>query len=41
MYRKKKTAILSQKTEAESGIPTIKTRILIDVGKMTMKQNDL
>ena len=39
MYRKKKTA-MCPKTEAESGIATIKTQILIAVGKLTLKQKD-
>jgi len=36
MYRRK-TAILSEKTEAESGIATIETQKFIDVGKITLK----
>ena len=34
----RKTAIISPKTEAESGISTIKTQNLIDVGKVTLKK---
>ena len=40
MYRKKKTAIVCPKTEAESGIAAIKTQKLITVGKVTLKQKN-